>query len=42
MPNAADTPMTKSFVTELDGTKELVPDGIQFYQEMIGMLMWST
>ena len=42
MPKTADTPMTKSFVPELDGTEELGPDGIQFYQEMIGMLRWAT
>ena len=42
MPNTSDTPMTKSFVPELDGTEELEPDGIQFYQEMIGILMWET
>ena len=37
-----NTPMTRSFVPELDVTKELGPDGIQFYQEMIGMLRWET
>ena len=42
MPNTADTPMTKSFVPELDGTEELGPDSIQFHQEMIGMLRWAT
>ena len=42
MPKTADTPMTKSFVPKLDGTEELVPDGIQFYQEMIGMLRWEN
>ena len=42
MPNTADTPMTKSFVPELDGTEELEPDGIQFYQETIGILIWET
>ena len=38
MPKTSDTPMTKSFVPELDGTEKLGPDGIQFYQETIGML----
>ena len=42
MPKTADTPMTKSFVPELDGTESLGPDGIQFYQEMIVMLRWAT
>ena len=35
----ANTPMTQSFVTELDGTEEVVPDGIQLFQEMIGILL---
>ena len=35
MPKTSDTPMTKSFVTELDVTAELGHGGIQFYQEMI-------
>ena len=42
MPKNEDTLIAKSFVTELDGTEELVPDGIEFYQEMIGMLRWAT
>ena len=42
IPKTSDTPMTKSFVPELDGTDELGPDGIQFYQEMILMLRWET
>ena len=42
MPKTADTPMTKSFLPELDETEELGPGGIQFYQEMIGMLGWAT
>ena len=40
MPKTADTPMTKLFVPELDGTEEIGPGGIQFYQEMIVMLRW--
>ena len=42
MPKTAATPMTKSFLPELDETEELGPGGIQFYQEMIGMLGWAT
>ena len=38
----AKKPMTQSFVPELDGTEEIGPYGIQFFQEMIGMLRWST
>ena len=32
------TPMTQLFVPELDGTEELGPDGVQFFQETIGIL----
>ena len=32
IPKTSDTPMNKSFVPELDGTEQLGPDGIQFYQ----------
>ena len=42
MPKTADKLMTKSFVPELDGTEELGPDGIKFYQDMIGMLRRAT
>ena len=35
IPKTADTPMTKSSLSELDGTEELGPDSIKFYQEMI-------
>ena len=42
MPKAEDTPTTKSFVPELYGTEGLGYDGIQFYQEMIGILRWAT
>ena len=38
----AKTPMTQLFVPELDGTEELGPDGIQFFQEMIVMIIWAT
>ena len=38
----AKTPMTQSFVPELDGTEELGPYGIQFFKEVIGMLRWAT
>ena len=42
LPETLNTPMTQSFVPELDGTEELVPDGIQFFQEMIGIIIWET
>ena len=40
-PKTADTTMTQSFVPELNGTEALGPDGIQFYQEMKGILRWA-
>eukprot|EP00980_Cylindrotheca_fusiformis_P001039 scaffold282_cov121-Cylindrotheca_fusiformis.AAC.1 len=37
-----DTPMTGSFVPELDGSPELDSEGTQFFQELIGILRWAT
>ena len=34
--------MTQSFVPELYGTEEIGPDGIQLFQDMIGILIWAT
>lgn len=42
LPNRVTTPMLTTYVPELDGTPELDPDGIQFFQELIGMLRWAT
>jgi hypothetical protein len=36
------TPMVLSYVPELDGTPELEPDELQYFQELIGMLRWAT
>ena len=38
----AVTPITSDFVQELDGTPELNYGDRQFFQELIGMLRWST
>ena len=38
----ANTPMTSSFIPELDGSPELGDDNCQLFQELIGMLRWST
>jgi hypothetical protein len=38
----AKTPMTSSFVPELDGTPELDANETQYFQELIGMLRWAT
>ena len=35
-------PMVQSYQPELDATKELDPDDIQFFQESIGILRWAT
>ena len=34
--------MVQSYLPELDAAKELEPDNIQFFQELIGMLRWNT
>ena len=34
------TPMTKSYIPEMDTSDELDSDGITFYQEVIGILRW--
>lgn len=38
----ATTPMTNSFVPEMDASPELDANNIQFFQELIGMLRWAT
>ena len=42
LPATAKTPTTQSFVLELDGTEELGPDDIHLFQDMIGMIRWTT
>ena len=42
LPTKARTPMTLSYLPELDDTPELESDDVQFYQEMMGMLRWAT
>ena len=42
LPKKARTPMTSSYVPELDGTPELRPNNVQYYQELIGMCRWAT
>ena len=34
--------MVTSYLTELDGSPELDPDDLKFYQELIVMLRWAT
>jgi hypothetical protein len=42
IPTNAPTPMVTSYLPELDVTEELDAQGVQKYQEMIGMLRWAT
>jgi hypothetical protein len=42
LPTKIHTPMVSSYVPELDGTPELEPDELQYFQELIGMLRWAT
>lgn len=37
-----DTPMSISYTPELDATTELDADDVTFYQELIGVLRWTT
>ena len=34
--------MVTPYFSELDGSPEIEPDDLQFYQELIGMLRWAT
>ena len=36
------TPLLQGYKPELDTTPELKADGLQYYQELIGVLRWST
>ena len=38
----AKTPMTSSYLRKFSGTPKLEPDDLQFYQELVGMLIWAT
>jgi hypothetical protein len=42
LPTKVTTPMTNSYVPELDGSPELDADDTQYFQELIGMLRWAT
>ena len=41
-PSRVLTPMVLNYAPELDASPELGIEGIQFYQELIGMLCWAT
>ena len=36
------TPMNSTIVVELDTSDELDEEGIQYFQELIGILRWAT
>ena len=42
LPETAKTSITQLCIPELDGAEELVPNGIQFFQDMIEILRWAT
>lgn len=38
----AVTPMTSDYLPELDGSEELTPEDVTFFQELIGILRWAV
>ena len=42
LPKRAPTPMTSDYRPELDATEELDAEETQYYQELIGILRWTT
>ncbi len=42
LPTHCDTPLTTGYRPKLDESDELDTDGIQFFQELIGMLRWMV
>lgn len=41
LPARAVTPMTSDYLPELDGSEELSPNDVIFFQELIGILRWA-
>jgi len=41
LPGKVTTPMQNDYAPELDSSRELDPDEVTFYQEIIGMLRWG-
>ena len=41
-PSKCDTPMWSVYRPELDESPELKADGVQYYQELIGVLCWAV
>ena len=42
LPSKCDTPMRSVYRPELDKSLELKADGVQYYQELIGVLRWAV
>ena len=42
LPNKCNTPIEGGYRPETDATEELKADGLQFYQELIGVLRWAV
>ena len=42
MPSKCDTPMKSAYRPELDDTAELKAEGVQYYQELVGVLRWAV
>jgi len=42
LPSKCRTPVTTKYAPELEVSPELKADGIQYYQELIGILRWAT
>ena len=42
LPNKCKTPLSSSYRLELDSSPELKEDGLQHYQELIGVLRWAV
>ena len=41
LPSKCRTPMTSSYAPEMEVSAELKADGVQYYQELIGVLRWA-
>ena len=42
LPSRAVTQLSYDYIPELDATKELQSDEVNYYQELIGILHWAT
>ena len=42
LPSKCTTPLANGYRPEVDTTSELKPDGLQYYQELIGVLKWAV